>query len=388
MMEDIICAAVPAAPRYAIDWTLIEQTVMRPFVSDLKRTAQEPDFHGEGDVWTHTKMVCEELTAQPEFRSLARRQQEVVFLAALLHDVAKPRCSVLEDGVWHAPKHAPAGAKLAREYLWKECGLSGTPEAQAFREAICLLIRYHTTPLHTLQYSDAEARLHKLASNGALTPFFSLRLLHLLSTADMCGRICYDKQEVLEKVALSAEMAKESGCFDAPYSFQSDHTAHAYLSGRRTVPDAELYDETWGEVILMAGLPGTGKDTYIGEQFPSLPVVSLDGIRREKGISPTGDQSKVVSAARECAKALLRERQPFVWNATSLTPQLRQKQIRLFEDYGARVRIVYLETPWEENKRRNRNREHSVPEAVLEQMLSDLIPPERFEAQNVDWICI
>ena len=37
----------------------------------------------------------------------------------------------------------------------------------------------------------------------------------------------------------------------------------------------ELYDDTWGEVILMCGLPGTGKDHWIRSHCPSLPTVWL-----------------------------------------------------------------------------------------------------------------
>lgn len=49
--------------------------------------------------------------------------------------------------------------------------------------------------------------------------------------------------------------------------------------------------------------------------------------------------------------------------------------ISLFEDYGAAVRIVYRETGWEENLRRNADRTDSVPESAVEDMLGKLIPP-------------
>ena len=96
----------------------------------------------------------------------------------------------------------------------------------------------------------------------------------------------------------------------------------------------------------MCGLPGTGKDTWIREHYPGLPVVSLDEIRREMKISPAESQGPVAAEARERARAYLRARQPFVWNATSLTPELRRKNTELFEAYKASVRIVFLETGW------------------------------------------
>ena len=109
-------------------------------------------------------------------------------------------------------------------------------------------------------------------------------------------------------------------------------------------------------------------------------------LRRELGIAPTENQMAVVKEARQRAKELLRKKQRFVWNATNLTQLVRAEQINLFESYGASVRIAYLETDWQTNRERNRNREAAVPEVNLEKMLSILEPPSPWEARNVEWI--
>jgi len=85
--------------------------------------------------------------------------------------------------------------------------------------------------------------------------------------------------------------------------------------------------------------------------------------------------------ARSCGK--FRALEP----SKSLTP-LRAQQIELFEGYHARVRVVYLETAWEEELRRNAKRPQAVPEDVIDHMLGRLEPPERFEAQAVAWLCV
>ena len=119
-----------------------------------------------------------------------------------------------------------------------------------------------------------------------------------------------------------------------------------------------------------------------------MPVVSLDAIREEQGISTLDNQSRVVDLARNQARELLRQKQPFVWNATNLIPQTRQKQIQLFESYGAAVRIVYLETSWQEQVRRNAKRDAAVPERIICNMLEKLSPPEGWEGERVVWQCI
>lgn len=54
----------------------------------------------------------------------------------------------------------------------------------------------------------------------------------------------------------------EEGCYEGCYQFPSPNTRRSFLSGCDVWKDQELFDDTWGEVILLSGLTGTGKDTY------------------------------------------------------------------------------------------------------------------------------
>jgi len=381
-------ACLPKPPAFAWDWAGLHTTALAPLFERMQKTQQNPAWHGEGNVWTHTRMVCEALCTLGDFRTLPDAQRTALSLAALLHDAGKPSCTRLEDGVLVSPHHGAEGAALVRKLLWESFDLAGMPEKQQLRETVCFLIRYHTLPLHLMDNADPALRARRTAANGQLCPAFTLHLLCLLSEADVLGRIASDTKQQLEDIQLSRELAKEADCLHSPCAFASPVTAHASLSGKNVWPDQLLHDDTWGEVLLMCGLPGTGKDTWIAQNCPGLPTVSLDDIRREMNVKPTDKQGRVVQAAQEKARQYLRAKQPFVWNATSLTPMLRRKEIQLFEEYGARVRIVYLETPWAENMRRNSGRSAKVPESVIASMLGRLIPPERQEARHVEWLCI
>jgi putative nucleotidyltransferase with HDIG domain len=349
----------------------------------MEKTPQPELYHGEGDVWIHTKMVCESLVAQPEFDGLPEAIRTAIFLAALLHDIGKPVTTRWEDGRWRAPNHAPTGARMARELLWDT--LSGSEEKRQLRETICLLIRYHSTPPHALDDPDGKRKLRAIAENGALCPMFTLRLLCLLSRADALGRVSVEQDQMLEQAQLCEAFAEECGCLDAPYPFPSEYTKYAYLSGREVPPDAPLYDASWGQVLMLSGLPGTGKDTWIGENCRELPMISLDELRKELGISPTEKQGRVAEEAQERAKQLLRQKKPFVWNATNITAATRQKLVKLFADYGATVRIVYLETESARRQQQNLSRPKPVPEQVVTRMLSQLTLPEAKEAHSVCW---
>ena len=135
----------------------------------------------------------------------------------------------------------------------------------------------------------------------------------------------------------------------------------------------------------MSGLPGTGKDTWIKNNHPDLPIISLDDIRRANKIPTTAEQGMVANLAREQAKDYLRKHQSFVWNATNITNQMRESLVSLFETYHAHVRIVYLETEWQSLLERNHSREDVVPQSVIEKMMGKLVLPEVYEASIVEW---
>ena len=387
-MEDLL-RLVSQAAKQNIDWYGIENT-LSSFVIPMSRTEQNPAFHAEGDVWTHTKMVCEAIVQLDSFCNLTEDKQQAVFLAALLHDIGKIPTTRWENDKWTSPNHTLVGSQMARQFLW-QLGFCGTPEKQQFRETVCNLIRYHSFPPHAIDDPDGKRKLMAIAANGQNCPIFTIELLCALCEADALGRVCEDEQDrlhMVEQVQLCREFAKESGCYGSLFLFPSAHTRYSYLSGKDIAPEVELYDDTWGEVILMSGLPGTGKDTWIKENCPDLPMISLDGIRKEMKIAPTENQSKVVEIARDRAKELLRKKQPFVWNATNLSPMVRAKQINLFTQYHASVRIIYLETEWSEQLRRNTSRPDAVPQQAICHMMAELVLPEAKEAHRVQWHCV
>lgn len=211
------------------------------------------------------------------------------------------------------------------------------------------------------------------------------RLLATLAEADVTGRIAENIDSSRELIELYRQSAAENNSLDGPFSFASPRSRYAYFNGRLDSPHAELFDDSWGEVVILSGLPGTGKDTFARKYLSDRPIVSLDTIREELKIPPDANQDAVAAAARERAKELLRAKQPFVWNATNVTEFIRAPIVRLCVDYGAAVRMVFLEASWEETLRRNKNRSKAVPESVLDRLLTKLEPPTVREAHQAEW---
>lgn len=384
----ILTDAVPEPPDWEINWEKIMRTPLSSYFVKMSETLQNPYWHGEGDVLTHIKMVCGQLAQDEEYRRLEREKQEILFVAALMHDIGKIPCTRLEDGEWKSPNHTIVGSKMAREILWRDFAIAGTKEEQEIRECVCNLIRFHSVPVHITEQTNPVLRLYQIAAQGELIRNFSLHLLSILVRADIMGRVCDTMTDSLELMELCFSLAEDEDILYNPGCFQSEAVKQAFLSGKNVWKEQDIFDDTWGEVILMSGLPGTGKDTWIKANYGDLPVISLDDIRGEMRISPTDNQGAVIQEARERAKRFLRRRQPFVWNATNLSPMVRRKQLSLFEDYHARTKVIFLETDWGTNLSRNESRNDAVPAHKIENMMKNLEPPERVEARTVEWHCI
>lgn len=364
--------------------------VIEKFGEQMKQTPQSPKFHGEGDVYTHTMMVCDALKQLPEYAKLTEKQQDILYAAALLHDIGKISTTVFEDGDWHSPHHASTGSRMARELLFKEFNMGGTKESMQTRETICTLIRFHSFPPHAIEYDDeffGIVKMHRIAANSLLMPDFSIKMLCILAKADTLGRICNDQNEVLEKIDFCKELAIEEGCYDGCYNFPSECTRRQFLIGKPVWKDSEHYDSTWGTVYIMSGLPGVGKDYTIKKMFGDIPMISLDEIRKKNKVKATDNQGAVANAAKEFAKEYLRKHQSFVWNATNLTKQMREQLVDLFESYNANVHIMYVESSYETLSKQNKDREDVVPQDVIDNMITKLVPPLVLEARNVTWVC-
>lgn len=362
--------------------------ILAPFKIELKNTHQELSWHGEDDVLTHTLMVLKELVNLDGYNNLTDIEKLTVFLAATFHDVGKIVCTKVIDGKIRSYNHGKVGARMVRTYFYKELGFGGNKELLNLREAVCLLIKYHSNPVYSAFDDDAERKILTIAANSELTPLFSIKLLSILSTADVLGRIGCEKEEQVEKINYFTLLANELGVYESYYRFSNCHTKFKFLNKETNFYNDTIYDSSKCEVLLFAGLPGTGKDTYIKNNLSYLPVICLDDIRDEIKVKPGEDESKVIMIAKNRAKEFLRKNISFVWNATNVSNMTRNGLISLFHDYHASVKIIYLETSYNECLIRNKGRIKEVPLKIIEKMLNSLVIPESFEAEIVEWVVV
>jgi predicted kinase len=358
----------PESPDWQVDWPALSGEF--DWIAAMRDCPQNPEFHAEGDVWTHVGMVCRALAGLDEYRALPEFDRDVLFAAALLHDVAKPSCTRYEDGRITSRGHSPRGAVDSRRILW-EMGVDFRT-----REQVCALVRHHQKPFH---FCGSEATAFRISQTARCD------LLTILARADALGRNCRDQAELLAQIDLFREFCCEHDCLDHPKSFPSDHSRFLYFRTPGRDQNYLAYDDSKCRVTVMSGLPGAGKDTWISTHLPDTPIVSLDEIRDELGAPPTGNQGTVVQAAREQARVFLRAHRDFVWNATTLSRDIRSQIVDLATAYHAAVRIVYVEAGRDRLFAQNNNRNAVVPAKALEKLMSHWDVPDPAEADEVEW---
>src|SRR3954468_6241229 len=95
------------------DWTYLEEKF--DWIKRMNDVHQDPRYHAEGNVAVHTQMVLAALKVEPVFQALTEEEQEILWAAALLHDVEKYSTTVFEaDGSITSNRHARKGAQFTR----------------------------------------------------------------------------------------------------------------------------------------------------------------------------------------------------------------------------------------------------------------------------------
>jgi len=154
-----------------------------PEIAALVGCEQEPEWHPEGDVFTHTALVLDEAAKLRD--GLDRGRSAALMLAAIAHDFGKPATTVREGGRIRSPGHEAAGVAPAARWL-ERINLHSLDGYDA-RGQILALVQHHLAPTHLW---NSERRGDRV-SDGALRRLamkVDPDLLRRLATADTRGR--------------------------------------------------------------------------------------------------------------------------------------------------------------------------------------------------------
>lgn len=135
-----------------------------PEITMLKGVEQDPEYHPEGDVFTHTMLTLKYL----------KEPNPVLGMAVLLHDIGKKQTITYTDRI-RFPKHEAVGAQIAESILER------LKFSRSDIESIVWLIKNHMT---LLQYSQMrESTKKRLFQNPLFPHLLELVRIDLLASS-------------------------------------------------------------------------------------------------------------------------------------------------------------------------------------------------------------
>ncbi len=150
-----------------------------PELAAIEGVPQEPEWHPEGDVWTHTLHCVDALAALPEWQTATTATRAVLMFAVLLHDLGKATTTRSElrgdKERIISPAHEHESGRLAIEFL--------------DRMELPTTLRERIVPLvvnHMAHYTEPSARAVRRLANR-LQPA-QVGELGVVMTADALGR--------------------------------------------------------------------------------------------------------------------------------------------------------------------------------------------------------
>ena len=129
-------------------------------------------------------------------------------------------------------------------------------------------------------------------------------------------------------------------------------------------------------IVVMVGLPGSGKSTYL--QRVGMRGLSSDVIR---GLLADDErdqtnQERVFQTVRYLLRQRLAIERPVTYiDATNLRPEERRPYLEIGHQFGCDVEAVFFDVPLAVCRERNAGRDRVVPEEVMAAMAAKLVAP-------------
>lgn len=149
-----------------------------PELEALLGVPQDPEWHPEGDVWTHTLLVVDEAAGLRD----GGDDDLALMLGALCHDLGKPLSTCTDaQGRVRSPRHSERGVEPTRALLAR----LRAPKDLVRR--VCALVLHHLAPALFVR-NEATAKGYRRLARKLDACGVSLALLVRVAQADHLGR--------------------------------------------------------------------------------------------------------------------------------------------------------------------------------------------------------
>ena len=184
--------------------------IVRRYFSELHALIgckQDRRYHPEGDVWTHTMMVIDQMAdiCQNECQNRSEKERLILMFATLTHDLGKPVTTTVEkraDGSVRirAIGHEVVGVEVAERFLLR------LTSDQAIIKGVLPLVRHHLAPMQLFRGGAKSGAIRRLSTKVKIDD------LVLLAKADFLGRLSDEaKRGIFEAGEWLLKSAKRLG---------------------------------------------------------------------------------------------------------------------------------------------------------------------------------
>lgn len=134
---------------------------------------------------------------------------------------------------------------------------------------------------------------------------------------------------------------------------------------------------------MMVGLPGSGKSWYAGNKLPNAVVHSSDAIREEilGDVADQSNQQLVFQTLHDRVLSDLRAGRDVVYDATNIDYKRRMGFLQRVTAVNPQIWkvCVFMATPYDKCVERNKSRDRTVPESVIDRMYRKIDIPMKAE---------
>ena len=136
-------------------------------------------------------------------------------------------------------------------------------------------------------------------------------------------------------------------------------------------------------LYMTVGLPGSGKSYYAKENFPNAYIASSDKLREELwgDENKQGDNEVLFNTLHRRITGNLLLDNDVVYDATNLNAKRRRKYLKTIEPEHRKVCLFFL-TDIDICKERNKLRDRTVPDEVIDKMYRSIQIPQYSEGWN------
>lgn len=327
-------------------------------------------FHVEGDVWSHTMMVMNEIKSY-RFNSVTTD------IAAMLHDIGK--CDVREvvakdDGSLRVRFFNHAGFSFYRAIdVMKDWDLPAEAKMNIL-SIISLHGEFYDFVRGAVSVKQAKKLGERFKGNSDLWMDVAAQV-----TADCNGRHSFPESGRVNGDALNyfitAEMLAELPVYENP---------HGEFYERRNMP----------VVTMLVGPPACGKSTWVSNNHPyDKNILSRDNIVMELGNGVgyteafnTVDQRKVDQIHGTRLMELINNNKTFIVDQTNMSRKSRRKILSHIGNRYWKKAVVFATGYNEIMRRRGERKDKNIPDYVMHNMIGSFMVPLYDEFDEIEWV--